>query len=299
MEPLKIKELKKRTAVYENAPTIAFPISWPKFEQIQQDAYHPARNDYGFEYELVENAEGLPPDYSDGLSYYVGTSGDNGESFMQAADLPTEFFNHQLFHDGAKAEKCIQPLMEKWGLLFSPLRNGWGCLDGWQFLEAMSMQGVKETDILIERMPELAGRIVSKLEAETTLTVLREVVLFLRKYIKSNSEDTKSLSMLSAPLSTASCNPYRIGFSIPSSYEVPRKVTYSLHEMGLFTSAICNQLIATIANGDIPWRECKCSDCNTLFKYAQTGAVTPNQDAYYCCKTHSNRERQRRGRERN
>lgn len=304
MEPSKIRELKEKTAVYETVPSIVAPISWPRFSEVKLETYHPNPGDYGFEYELIENGEGLSPDYSRGLDYYVGCMDYDSPCLIKASDLPTEFFNHQLFEEGAKAEDCTQSFMAEWGLLFSPLRNSWGCLDGWQFLETMSMQGVKETDILIERLPELAGRIVSKLEAETTLTVLREIVLFLRKYIRSGGKDAKSLVMLALPLSVVSCNPFQIGSSsLPSRdtlelarRSMPRQVTYGLHDMGLLTSAICNQLIATIANEDIPWRECKCSDCDALFKYAQTNAHTPNQDAYYCCKLHSDRERQSRKR---
>lgn len=306
MEHLQIQDLKGKTAVYEEVPPIASQISWPRFGEVQLDTFVPESEDYGFVYDLVENAEGLSPDYSHGLSYYVGHAGHDGPTLVRATDLPIEFFNHQLFDEKGKGEEYIQEFMTEWGLLFSPLRNNWCCLDGWQFLETMSMQGVKETDILIERLPDLAGRIVSKLEAETTLAVLREIVLFLRKYIKSNGKDAQSLNMLAKPLSVATCNPYQIGpGDMPNpetiklaQLEIPRKVTLTLRDMGLLTSAICNQLMVTISNEDVPWRECKCKDCEVLFKYAQTDAATPNQDAYYCCKQHSDRERQRLKRER-
>lgn len=298
MEYLGVQALEEKTKVYEDAPSIASPISWPRFGEVRLEAYHPGPADYGFVYELVESAEGMTPDYSNGLAYYVGCAEGDGSPFVRLSDLPTEFFNHQLFGEGAEFEEYVQAFMTKWGLLFSPLRNSWGCLDGWGFLEAMSMQGVKETDILIERMPELAGQIVSKQEAEMTMLVLREIVLFLRKYIKSGGEDVQSLALLSAPLSVASCNSYQIGPFSSMRQDFAQGVTISLHDMGLLTSAICNQLITAIVDEDVPWRECRCRDCDTLFKYAQTGAMTPNQDAYYCCKRHSDRERQRLRRER-
>lgn len=325
-----IEELEKKTRVYRDNTPEATPVSWQRFDKVKLAVFMPDEGDHGFYYDLVENQEGLRADYSSGLEYYVCDPADGSPSEMRANELPREFFNHQLFESGEKSADPTRAFMEEWGLLYSPLRSNWVCLDGWQFLETMSMQGVKETDVLIERMPELAGRVVSKLEADLTLTILQELVLFLRKYIRSDGEDTMSLYLLSGPLTAASCNPLQVNaVRIPTHREeaaelareqamqqieeqisrlpvsqqeavreslngnLTRDLPQSLQELGQLTSAICNQILDTIAIEGVPWRECACDGCDVIFKYAQSPAVEPNLDAYYCCPKHADRQRQR------
>lgn len=334
MEYLTLENLKEKTTVFEDTSPAISSVSWLRCNRIKRDLYQPSEDDFDFRDILIESQEGLDADYSEGLVYFVMDPVDCGLVPMSANQLPTEFFNHQLFEYAStdkEPDSRVWALMEEWGLLFSPLRNDWGCLDGWQFLETMSMQGVRETDVLVERMPNLAGLAVSKLEAETTFAVLKEIVLFLRKYIRN--EDARSLSMLARPLAAASCNPFQVvAPHVPTETEkgvelvradVMRKIkeetadlpeptqaqiresleTRQLEEFpmplrktGMLTSAVCNQILDTIAIADVPWRECACDGCDVIFKYSQSNAVSFNQDAYYCCPTHGARQRKRNSR---
>lgn len=334
MEATQIAALKKKTVVYEKTPDVIEPISWQKFDAVQEKTFELDTSDLEFQYELIENALGLTPDYSEGLEFYIGIQSEerDNENKLSTDSLPIEFFNHQLFETYTSKKNKENPdvtllFMEEWGLLFSPLRNNWGCLDGWQFLEAMSMQGVKETDFLLERTPELYGKAVSKLEADTTRIVLQEIVYFLRKYIISGGADISSLQMIREPLNASSCYPFQL--IDPSADEIKgissnakellklldkeataqektrldsliekdqlkmsRFKDKTLSEMGLLTSAICNQIIQSIWNTNLPWRECAYEKCDVIFKYSQSEARTPNADSAYCCPKHSDNQRQ-------
>lgn len=334
MEATQIAALKKKTVVYEETPDVIEPISWQKFDAIEEITYEIDTSDLELQYELIENAVGLTPDYSRGLKFYIGIQSKelDNENKLSTDSLPIEFFNHQLFETYTNKKNKENPdatllFMEEWGLLFSPLRNNWGCLDGWQFLEAMSMQGVKETDFLLEHAPELCGKAVSKLEADTTRVVLQEIVYFLRKYIRSGGADVSSLQMIREPLNASSCYPFQL--IDPSADEIKdaslnamelfklfykeanpeeeaplnsfiererlksaRFADKTLGGMGLLTSAICNQIIQSIWNTNIPWRECAYEKCDVIFKYSQSKARTPNADSAYCCPKHSDNQRQ-------
>lgn len=320
MEYQQLAGLKEKTAVFEDVPAIVRRVSWPRCNRIKSCSYRPSEEDYGFAPALIENQEGLSEEYKAGLEYYVFDLESCGVGPMHAGQLPIEFFNHQLFEPGKKSEDRVQSLMEGWGLLFSPLRNDWACLDGWQFLETMSIQGVRETDALIERVPELAGIAVSKLEARSTHAVLKEIVLFLRKYIRSGGEDVKSLSMLAGPLNAAACNPFQAeaarvqqleyidhadmkfepGSEAVNLLDVAYSAEFppSLRRTGMLTSAICNQILDTIAMEDVPWRECAFSGCDAIFKYPQSNAAKLMQDVAYCCPKHGVNERKRKSRAR-
>lgn len=67
------------------------------------------------------------------------------------------------------------------------------------------------------------------------------------------------------------------------------------------TNAICNQIIATIAD-EHPWKTCACEGCERLFKRYQ-GKKAPKtsknpSDAIYCCKACQDRQGQRNRRNR-
>lgn len=335
MEQSKINELKEKTVVYEKPLEIVTSVSWQKFNAIEEEVILFDSDDLEFQYELIENAEGLTPDYSEGVAFYIGNSSkerDDATDKLDLDSLPIEFFNHQLFETYTNKKNESSPdstlqFMEEWGLLFSPLRNNWACLGGWQFLETMSMQGVKETDFLLNRVPELQGKAVSKLEADITRIVLQEIVYFLRKYIRSGNTDSVSLQMIREPLNAASCYPFQLvnpsadgiedafldareifkrlnkeatseevelldSFIEEGQRRIARLMDRSLDEMGLLTSAICNQIIQSIHNTDLPWRECAYEKCKAIFKYSQSSAQTPNGDSAYCCPKHSDNQRQ-------
>lgn len=325
----KVEELKSKTKVYEGGLPELGCLKWARYDRIELKTLELDVGDPGVQYGLLGDQAGLERDYSDGFEYYVVDAAKAGSASMDASLLPTEFFNHQLFDEYKKSEDRIGAFMEEWGLLLSPLRNDWACLDGWQFIEAESMQGVRETDYLNETMPELTGVAVSKLEAETTMMALRETVLLLRKHIRSGGDDRRSLYLLSGPLRAASCHPLQIRRPwIPSETDLAReemmeRLEAEISEMAEedqaaalkalegsnrqaahgalsgcspLVSAICNQIIETISTVGVPWRECACGDCSVLFKYAQSQAMTPNLDSYYCCPAHSARERKRRQR---
>lgn len=334
MEATQIAALKEKTVVYEETPDVIEPISWRKFDAIEEITYEIDTSDLEFQYELIENAVGLTPDYSKGLKFYIGIQSKerDNENKLSTDSLPIEFFNHQLFETYTNKKNKENPdatllFMEEWGLLFSPLRNNWGCLDGWQFLEAMSMQGVKETDFLLEHAPELCGKAVSKLEADTTRVVLQEIVYFLRKHIRSGGADISSLQMIRGPLNASSCYPLQLidpsvdgikdaslsakellkllnreatseeealldSFIERDRLKMSRFEDKTLSEMGLLTSAICNQIIQSVRNTNLPWRECAYEKCDVIFKYSQSEARTPNADSAYCCPKHSDNQRQ-------
>lgn len=306
MEPMKIEELKRKTTVYDDISDFVEPISWVRFKNVAVSTYEPELLDSRFIWdEEAECADEV--DYSPHVvNYYLGEPDYLGR--MYADDLPTEFFNHELMACNESDTEEVRRFIENWGMPFSPIRNDEGCLSDLGSVETLSIDGIHGTDALTETFPEKLGCIVSVKEAKATIAVLKKTVLLLRECIiasKSKENGEKSLirkdgsmpyMMMGRILSAASCNPFTIKAIVPCYRGEESNRFIPLMHIGRLTSAICNQIISTIANEELPWRKCACDGCDVLFKFQQSNAQTPNSDAYYCCKTHADRQRQRNNR---
>lgn len=93
-------------------------------------------------------------------------------------------------------------------------------------------------------------------------------------------------------LNAASCNPFNVG-APAGRFDINCDYSPDLAHTGQLTSAICNQIIDSLANVEVPWRKCACEGCDVIFKYKQTSARNPNNDTAYCCKAHADRQRKR------
>lgn len=320
MTPDQLSKLKKETEVFDALPEVVSRISWDVFDVVEDRIYDPrtavdrlsAGDFFDGSSELHQYRNRFDP-----IEYCIaplsfGTDevevNEDGEKdihekliFEKMDELPREFFNHQLFDDVP-----IREFMERWGLLYSPLRNNPSCLNGWENLELLSEKGVEETEELLYRFPEYAGIAVSKLEAEATRSVLREAVLLMRDYIvkasrpgkRSNREYQSLLESyykMSQVFSGGSCNNYgfiRMGYLFSQDSDGP----LGLRFLGQLTSAICNQVIDALKDVDEPWRKCAREGCDVIFKVQQSNAVAPHKDSRYCCVKCADTQRKRNNR---
>lgn len=141
--------------------------------------------------------------------------------------------------------------------------------------------------------------VVSAEEVALTLELIQDAVMGVFNNIRANDENPQksiNISQLDPfnPINAASRCPRIAGRS--------RFIYDATAELGL-TSAICTQLIETLADGETPWRECKAPDCNkrwgapVIFKYQQNPRrKQKNPNAEYCseaCRERHKKQRQR------
>lgn len=230
---------------------------------------------------------------------------------LKAEDLPHEFFNHQLLtytkesrrdepRDPSNRDHLVD-FLETWGFPFHWARNALtgvvlghdeGRINDEEYLNFFEGTGIAETAILetwfygIKRLGN-GSRIISEAEAVFALESLQECVLDIHESVKSG----RGLpSGVRSKLTTASSNT-----AIPSGALNSALGGYGvgLPFVGSLTSAICNQILETLAD-DNPWRECACDGCNIVFKRHQSNARRPNYDSVYCCRKHLERQKGRK-----
>lgn len=69
---------------------------------------------------------------------------------MTAAELPTEFFNHQLLAVDVSNRESVVDFISHWGIPFSPFRSEEGMIGDWGIFEEESVVGINETEEVIK-----------------------------------------------------------------------------------------------------------------------------------------------------
>ena len=305
MTPTQRLQMEERTRVFDD-DLRAVPLTWRCGN---------VKRLYGFADDMWElDFEGNWTYWEEGswvdapVAGYI-IEGDAPVRTVSASDLPVEFFNHQLMEVDTASEPSVFTFVSAWGLPFAPSRNPatTHVTDGDYKLDQLFEDSCEETDELAidvhqireeetRERGEIAGnefpsedygdRVVSRTEAALTIKALQDGVLSIREHLRSGTD-----ADLTA-INRGACNPRRgvqVGF-------VPRLVFHDSQEtlggFGLLTSAICNQILETIADGT-EWRECACEGCDVIFKRKQAGSSTPYSESIYCCKQCEERQKKR------
>lgn len=143
--------------------------------------------------------------------------------------------------------------------------------------------------------------VISAEEVALTLELIQGVTLGVFDNIRNNDREPHKSTHLCQfepfkPINAAAKYPRIAGRGI--------WIYDTTAELGL-TSAICTQMIETLADGETPWRECKAPDCNkrwgapVIFKYQQNpNSKLKNPNAEYCSTACRERHKKQRQRER-
>ena len=223
--------------------------------------------------------------------------------------LPTEFFNHELMDVDVNSEPSIFAFVSKWGLPYSPSRNPatTPITEKDKQLDKLFKAACRETSNLawavhIIREDEARQKgeleegakssidygdsVISFSEASLTITTLQSVVRSIWGHFR-NGEKIDFTA-----INRGSCHPYIVRKHAFVQYVAGWNDYRSLSSFGLFTSAICNQIIETIAD-NTQWRECACEGCEVIFKRKQAGSLSPYSESVYCCKRCEERQKKR------
>lgn len=220
---------------------------------------------------------------------------------IRASDLPTEFFNHQLLMRETQNERetpmnpyntnHLIDFVAAWGFPFAPVRDAVapmmlsleeGSRKEQDFLKILDDYGIGETEALATAMKErepIRACIISEREASFAIGQLQQLVLEMHSSVKEGAPLPK-IARLIIPFSSA--NPVQINEN--SGFDTSRDS---------LTNAIVNQIVNALADEETPWRECLCEGCNIVFKNKQSAARTTDNDSYYCCDRHMERQKQR------
>ncbi|WP_251198052.1 hypothetical protein [Anaerotardibacter muris] len=291
MEQTALDVLGAHTEVFDQEMDLVHPICWVVVDSVQLCTLE--------ESPLSE------------INYYIATLDPDSErnpEVMSYEELPIEFFNHQLMECDEGSSESVLNFIKEWGMPFSPVRTDTVCDAGFDALRGKSSEGVIETDYLYS-VEELQGSwIISEKEARSTIGLLKKVVEELRDYVVEFHESTGDPSSpekreqlmrrryrIGSVLNAGSCNPLSVGPMMNEQLHIDADII-PLSCLGLLTSAICNQIIESIGNKEVPWRKCACVGCNAVFKYQQSSARKPYADSYYCCVLHAERQRKRNNR---
>ncbi len=301
------------------------PISWPvvEVERVEIKPIDICPNEkYGVGVPLKEDA----------TIYGVRAKTVGGAVFadmMSADDLPTEFFNHQLLEYDPQDQDSLIQFINDWGMPFSPQRNAKFCLKDWGIIWQLTETGIAETWNLEEALTETdldtdgilmkmiengeltqenaldkimevnskacfdtIGNVISLMEASVTLYVLQETVRILTQVERSGSWAADDIDRVLGVLNAGSRNEK---IALPATYwyySEMSNLNTELSSRGNLTPAICNQILACIAD-EAEWRECACEGCGKLFKRKQSSSSNPDSDSIYCCDKCMERQKKR------
>lgn len=230
-------------------------------------------------------------------------------SLMEYADLPTEFFSHQLIElhyllhpkeDEISNADDLLPFCAKWGLPFTPY--GKAIYGGRQDqrnctaeIESVLTEW-EETERITESyspgfLPSLLNRGLYVSVAEA-LSAVNDLALFALR-VEEIANGANSAFGISDIYNAA--YPHSDFHWISRNYEDVTQIgsvfNFSDIRRGGLTSAVCRQMVETISD-PAPWRECACVGCDRMFKRKQ-GARNPHRDSVYCCKQCEERQRKR------
>ena len=253
------------------------------------------------------------------------------DNHLTADDLPTEFFNHQLLEYDHSDEEDLMAFISTWGMPYSPQRNSKFCLAAWgSEVFDTSVLGISETrhlelaltetdpnvkaslrndisgkvamgiDILADNIIrtetraciDTRGDVISVNEASTTLYVLQQASRLLTSIASSGSWISSQIDQVIGTLMAGSCHPMTLKSGTYWYHSSMNDLDLGLSSHGLLTSAVCNQMIAAVAD-KAPWRECQCEGCNRIFKRKQSKSGNPDSNSIYCCDACMERQKKR------
>lgn len=223
-------------------------------------------------------------------------------SVMKSDELPLEFFNHELMDVDSENDKEVVLFLEKWGFMFSPLRNDPKCEYAHSFLNRDAInefacavnktEELHDLDVAGELLPNRRNRndfdhVISLEEAKSSIIIMQLIVSELTQFIGDENYLFRSEFFVNACASNPhiACNKKNVTV-VHDNGNIPGG--------GLLVSAICNQIIECIADEN-PWKKCECEGCGKWFKYQHTNSRSrsPHRDSKYCSVKCSNRQRKR------
>lgn len=306
MSPTELREIAKITTVYED-DLEAYPITWRNAGVKRLYGYLYDFHELDFEGDWYFEGDDGEEIYPPVLGYIMERH--FIETDINASMLPIEFFNHELMAVDVESEPSIFEFLKKWGFPYAPSRNpATAPITEADFeLNRHFKDACKTTSDLIWAVHEIrenaakeAGEldedeytsddygdsVISFEEAALTIKTLQDVV----RSIWSHFRNRESIDFTA--INRGSCHPY-----VAQEHMFIRTVggwdnNHSLASFGLFTSAICNQIIETIAD-NTQWRECACEGCEVIFKRKQSGSLSPYSESVYCCKRCEERQKKR------
>lgn len=300
MNPSAIRDISQRTQVFENDLKV-IPISWRN---------DPVERIYGrIEGRVVEVIHYEPSD--DGvIGYFMRDT--PIQKLLFANKLPIEFFNHELMAVNVDSEQSLFEFVSKWGFPYSPMRNERLQWDRWDSLTPAERK-TEDYNLRVCRLTQqieeaLHYNYLSKKErnsaiswkkmrqqsddfgfAVISLDEVRLSILTLQTAIKGIWSHFKhGTDVYLGAINRAS----RRSLVVTSGNYSPNWASGELAEYGLLTSAICNQIIDTIAE-ETPWRACACEGCEVVFKRKQSGVLSPYSESIYCSKRCEERQKKR------
>lgn len=223
-------------------------------------------------------------------------------SYLTQADLPTEFFNHELMNVNVNDGEDVFSFVRTWGLPFLPDRNKGvhdmllrASMEPYGFLwHTHVSKAIKQTedmrkrwcDLGEEREEQLYETVISHKEAAICIATLQHVVKGIQDAIRGNHKLQDGAAFM---LNSVCCRDSLIGNGRTADIED----NGNLKDRGLLTSAICNQIIEALEDADTPWRECAYEECSKLFKYQHGKSDRPHKDSIYCCRKHMETQKKR------
>lgn len=327
-----VRELRKKTTVYENVVLHADPIEWSRASVVV--AYRTPGGEWS-----LEDGEGYE------VIGYIHPCNEWGP--IGFGDLPVEFFNHQLKEYDPRSEASVRKFVQDWGFPFLPQRNlskdggGWAYQDTDRINSAISAtndvrdlaqvlgamwndeyerrtkQGrygtyTEDNSLIIDEdafeeyeEPVYGERIPTGAEAD------------LFRSLSGGAEDSDAISFLEASLTlevlqvailnimhcirhgglihTKHLDAINIGSSNARRIHCGdwrSGAATSQQVHSMLTAAICNQVIDAFED-PAPWRDCACEGCDVTFKRKQSKAKTPASDSIYCCSACEERQKKR------
>ena len=327
-----VRELRKKTTVYENVELHADPIEWSRASIVI--AYRTPDGEWS-----LEDGEGHE------VIGYIHPCNEWGP--MGFSDLPVEFFNHQLKDYDPRSEESVRRFVTEWGFPFLPQRNltkengSWRYQDTERINAAISAteevrdlarvlgamwtdeydrrtrQGqygsyTEDNSLIIDEdafesyeEPVYGERIPAGAEADLFRSMADEQ---LDSDAISLAEASLTLETLQiAVLNVMHCirhgglihMKYLDAFNLGSSNS--RRLHYGDWRSGaatsqqahsMLTAAICNQMLDAFVD-PAPWRDCACEGCGITFKRKQSRAKAPASDSIYCSSACEERQKKR------
>lgn len=229
-----------------------------------------------------------------------------------SSDLPVEFFNHELQAVDASDEASVFSFVKTWGFPFlmdrewhdpsleraiipskhdqlaieaiSEKKNSIDYL--FAVLFGPGKRAVAATEETEELISSLCGGVrrppkqacISAKEAALGIETLQSLTNEIFDSIRADEDIPEEVSRL---LNLGSSRTVLAGKG-----QTLEGKGRGLPDRGYLTSAVCNQILDTMADTNVPWRICAYRKCNRLFKRQSGSSKTPHADSVYCCKKH-------------
>lgn len=217
-------------------------------------------------------------------------------SMLSMRGLPVEFFHQQLLAINPDNERDLERFVSSWGFPFSPLRvdetllsdyeatpDGFGVIEIKSDLAEKTMDAIKESDLLLQESRFLYFGLykpISVNEARLTIELLQDIVKDINSSVVGNREIRGDYARV-------------LNASTTNDNVIRRNSEMASFNFKTLTNAICNQIVATVADSS-PWYLCEC--CGMAFKKKQGKSKRPSTKSVYCsdsCKERHVKAKQR------